>query len=136
MPTLFDATWATQRPSSTSPWRELDRAAARSWSARSSGEVVGEVVGEADVDGGRRGAREPGAPALRLSRSLPPRDGLPPRRTAGGTGPAPPLRAEGDWRTRLERWAWATVRAMRAPPWATQALVAGPPLAPNSVAWF
>jgi AcrR family transcriptional regulator len=40
------------------------------------------------------------------------------------------------WRARLERWARATVQAMRAHPWAANAPIAGPPLAPHAVAWF
>jgi len=44
--------------------------------------------------------------------------------------------ATGGWRERLERWARATVAAMRVHPWAANAPVAGPPLAPHAVAWF
>jgi AcrR family transcriptional regulator len=51
-------------------------------------------------------------------------------------GEVPPTPATGDWRTRLERWARATVQAMRAHPWAANAPIAGPPLAPHAVAWF
>src|SRR4051794_25219283 len=46
----------------------------------------------------------------------------------GEVAPTPP---EGGWRARLERWARATVQAMRAPPWAANAPIAGPPLAPH-----
>jgi AcrR family transcriptional regulator len=51
-------------------------------------------------------------------------------------GEVPPTPPGGDWRARLEHWAWATVRSMRAHPWAANAPVAGPPLAPHAVAWF
>ena len=51
-------------------------------------------------------------------------------------GWVPKTPATGDWRERLEAWAWSTVRAMRAHPWTAHAPVAGPPLAPNAVAWF
>src|SRR3954451_333809 len=51
-------------------------------------------------------------------------------------GEVPPTPRGGDWRARLEAWAGATVRSMRAPPWAANAPVAGPPLAPHAVAWF
>jgi AcrR family transcriptional regulator len=51
----------------------------------------------------------------------------------GGVPPTPPA---GDWRARLERWARATLTAMRAHPWAANAPIAGPPLAPHAVAWF
>jgi AcrR family transcriptional regulator len=51
-------------------------------------------------------------------------------------GEVPATPASGDWRARLEQWAWATVRSMRAHPWAANAPVAGPPLAPHAVAWF
>jgi AcrR family transcriptional regulator len=51
-------------------------------------------------------------------------------------GEVPPPPPSGDWRARLEHWAWATVRSMRAHPWAANAPVAGPPLAPHAVAWF
>jgi AcrR family transcriptional regulator len=51
-------------------------------------------------------------------------------------GEVPPTPATGGWRARLERWARATVGAMREHPWAVNAPVAGPPLAPRQVAWF
>jgi AcrR family transcriptional regulator len=51
-------------------------------------------------------------------------------------GEVPPTPSAGDWRARLERWARATVTAMRAHPWAANAPIAGPPLAPHAVAWF
>ncbi len=51
-------------------------------------------------------------------------------------GEVPPMPSTGDWRARLERWAWSTVRSLRAHPWAANAPVAGPPLAPHAVAWF
>jgi AcrR family transcriptional regulator len=51
-----------------------------------------------------------------------------------GTIPAGPP-GEG-WRAGLSRWAWATVAAMRAHPWAVQVPISGPPLGPQSVAWF
>jgi AcrR family transcriptional regulator len=51
-------------------------------------------------------------------------------------GGVPPTPAQGGWRARLERWARATVDALRAHPWAVEAPIAGPPLAPNAVAWF
>jgi AcrR family transcriptional regulator len=51
-------------------------------------------------------------------------------------GEVPPTPSDGDWRSRLEGWARATVQAMRAHPWAASAPVAGPPLAPHAVAWF
>jgi AcrR family transcriptional regulator len=54
----------------------------------------------------------------------------------GAIGEVPPASRGGDWRGRLEQWAWATVRSMRAHPWAANAPVAGPPLAPHAVAWF
>jgi AcrR family transcriptional regulator len=51
-------------------------------------------------------------------------------------GEVPPTPAAGGWRPRLERWARATVTAMRAHPWSANAPIAGPPLAPHAVAWF
>ena len=51
-------------------------------------------------------------------------------------GEVPPTPPAGGWRARLERWAWATVQGMRAHPWAANAPIAGPPLAPHAVAWF
>jgi AcrR family transcriptional regulator len=54
--------------------------------------------------------------------------------TALGTMPAA---APGEhWRAGLGRWAWASVERMRAHPWTTHVPITGPPLAPNSVAWF
>src|SRR3954468_9851164 len=39
-------------------------------------------------------------------------------------GEVPPTPPTGGWRARLERWAWATVRGMRAHPWAANAPIA------------
>ena len=51
-------------------------------------------------------------------------------------GEVPLTPPAGGWRPRLERWARATAQAMRAHPWAANAPIAGPPLAPHAVAWF
>src|SRR4051794_13317767 len=45
MPTLFDATCATQRPSSTSPCNDSCRRFSSAWRARSSGDSSGARVG-------------------------------------------------------------------------------------------
>jgi AcrR family transcriptional regulator len=103
--------------------------------------IVAAGVRVADADGldavsMNRVAKELGASAMSLYRYVDSKDELLALMIDAALGAVPPLPAEGDWRARLERWAWATVRAMRAHPWATQAPIAGPPLAPNSVAWF
>src|SRR4051794_28977926 len=81
-----------------------------------------------------RVAKELGASAMSLSRYVDSKDELLALMIDAALGAVPPLPAEGDWRARLERWAWATVRGMRAHPWATPAPIARPPPAPHSVA--
>ena len=55
------------------------------------------------------------------------------RRAGDGPGRRLPARTGAPG---LSRWAWATVAAMRAHPWAVQVPISGPPLGPHSVAWF
>lgn len=42
----------------------------------------------------------------------------------------------GDWRTRLESWAWAELGAYRRHPWALLVPIKAPPIAPNQIAWL
>jgi AcrR family transcriptional regulator len=83
-----------------------------------------------------RVAQELGSSAMSLYRYVESKDELLALMVDGalGTIPAPP--PDEDWRAGLGRWARATAGAMRAHPWSVQVPITGPPLGPNSVAWF
>jgi AcrR family transcriptional regulator len=51
-------------------------------------------------------------------------------------GTTPPPERQENWRDGLERCARVLAEAMRAHPWTPYVPVSGPPLGPNSVAWF
>lgn len=48
----------------------------------------------------------------------------------------PPPLPDGDWREGLAFWAKTLLMAIRRRPWFLQIPIAGPPTAPNSLAWF
>ncbi|HSK97984.1 MAG TPA: TetR/AcrR family transcriptional regulator, partial [Euzebyales bacterium] len=50
--------------------------------------------------------------------------------------PPPPPEAGDDWRSALTAWAHAHLAAYHAHPWLVHAPISGPPIMPNSVAWF
>src|SRR3954469_10787125 len=124
------AAWGVKSPATKGPKPGLSLA-----------RIVAAGVRVADAEGldavsMNRVAKELGASSMSLYRYVDSKDELLALMIDAALGEVPALPPEGDWRARLERWAWATVRAMRAHPWATQAPVAGPPLAPHAVAWF
>jgi len=103
--------------------------------------IVATAVAVADAEGlaavsMNRVAKELRTGAMSLYRYVESKQELLALMIDAAVGEVPPTPAAGGWRARLERWAWATVRAMRAHPWAANAPVAGPPLAPHAVAWF
>ena len=51
-------------------------------------------------------------------------------------GPPPELPATGPWRPRLEEWAHAEYRALRASPWMTQRPIQSAPYWPNNLRWL
>jgi AcrR family transcriptional regulator len=104
-------------------------------------QIVGAGIAIADAEGlsavsMNRVASELGSSAMSLYRYVESKQELLTLMVdaALGTIPAGPP-GEG-WRAGLSRWAWATVAAMRAHPWAVQVPISGPPLGPQSVAWF
>src|SRR3954468_11136283 len=103
--------------------------------------IVAVAVALADAEGldavsMNRVAKELGTGAMSLYRHVASKQELLALMIDAAIGTVPPTPAAGGWRVRLEHWAWSTVRAMREHPWAADAPVAGPPLAPNAVAWF
>jgi AcrR family transcriptional regulator len=83
-----------------------------------------------------RVAKEVGSSAMSLYRYVESKGELLALMIDAAIGSSVPASGAGGWRERLERWAWSTVHAMREHPWAARAPIAGPPLAPNAVAWF
>jgi AcrR family transcriptional regulator len=103
--------------------------------------IVAAAVRLADAEGldavsMNRVAKELGTGAMSLYRYVESKQELLALMIDAAIGTVPPTPATGGWRTRLGRWAWSTVEAMRDHPWAANAPAAGPPLAPNAVAWF
>jgi AcrR family transcriptional regulator len=81
-------------------------------------------------------AHELGSSAMSLYRYVGAKEELLALMADAALGPVPPAAPGEDWRAGLGRWAWGSVAAMRAHPWATQVPIAGPPLAPNTIAWL
>jgi AcrR family transcriptional regulator len=103
--------------------------------------IVGTASRIADAEGldavsMNRVAKQLGTGAMSLYRYVASKEELLALMIDAAVGEVPRAPAAGGWRERLEAWAWSTVRAMRAHPWSARAPVAGPPLAPNAVAWF
>jgi AcrR family transcriptional regulator len=104
-------------------------------------QIVAAGIAEADAHGlgsvAMGGvARALGASPMSLYRYVDSKDELLALMTDAAMGPVPPAAAGEDWRAGLTRWAWGLVAAMRAHPWTSQVPIAGPPIAPNAVAWF
>jgi AcrR family transcriptional regulator len=103
--------------------------------------IVAAAVGIADAEGlaavsMSRVAKELRTGAMSLYRYVASKDELLALMIDAALGEVPPAPEAGHWRPRLERWARATMEAMWRHPWAVEAPVAGPPLAPHAVAWF
>jgi AcrR family transcriptional regulator len=103
--------------------------------------IVAAAVAIADAEGldavsMNRVARELRTGAMSLYRYVESKQELLALMIDAALGEVPPTPPSDDWRARLEHWARATVRGMRAHPWAANAPIAGPPLAPHAVAWF
>ncbi|MDX6703407.1 MAG: hypothetical protein QOF26_3633 [Baekduia sp.] len=103
--------------------------------------IVAAAIAVADTDGlaavsMNRVARELGSSAMSLYRYVESKDELLTLMVDTALGTMPPATPGEDWRAGLARWAWWSVEAMRAHPWTTHVPITGPPLGPNSVAWF
>src|SRR5690242_12234738 len=103
--------------------------------------IVAVAVEVADAEGlaavsMNRVAKELKAGAMSLYRYVESKDELLALMIDAAIGEVPPTPSAGGWRPRLERWARATMEAMWRHPWAVNAPIAGPPLAPHAVAWF
>src|SRR4051794_28915477 len=128
-------------PGIATAWGVRAAAAKGPRKALSLDRIVGAAVEVADAEGlgavsMNRVAKELGSSAMSLYRYVQSKGELLALMVDAALGEVPPVPAEGGWRARLERWAWNAVTAMRVHPWTTQAPAAGPPLAPNAVAWF
>jgi AcrR family transcriptional regulator len=103
--------------------------------------IVAAAVAVADAEGldavsMNRVAKELRTGAMSLYRYVESKQELLALMIDAAIGEVPPTPAAGGWRARLERWARATMEAMWRHPWAVDAPIAGPPLAPHAVAWF
>jgi AcrR family transcriptional regulator len=103
--------------------------------------IVAAAIAVADADGLHavsmsRVAQELGSSAMSLYRYVESKDELLTLMVDGALGTIPPAPPDEEWRAGLARWAQATAAAMRAHPWSVQVPITGPPLGPNSVAWF
>jgi AcrR family transcriptional regulator len=81
-------------------------------------------------------AKRLGASPMGLYRYVESKDELLALMLDAALGATPPAERGEGWRDGLERCARALARAMRAHPWTPYVPVSGPPLGPNSVAWF
>lgn len=103
--------------------------------------IVATGIAVADTDGlvavsMNRVAQELRSSAMSLYRYVESKDELLTLMVDTALGTMPPAAPGEDWRAGLARWAWGSVAAMRAHPWTTHVPITGPPLGPNSVAWF
>ena len=103
--------------------------------------IVTAAIAIADAEGldavsMNRVAKQLGTEAMSLYRYVASKEELLALMIDAALGGVPKTPAEGGWRERLASWAWSTVRAMRDHPWSANAPIAGPPIAPNAVAWF
>jgi AcrR family transcriptional regulator len=103
--------------------------------------IVGAGIAIADAEGlaavsMNRVANELGSSAMSLYRYVESKQELLTLMVDAALGAVPSGAPDEGWRGGLSRWAWAMVAAMRAHPWAVHVAIAGPPLGPNTVAWF
>jgi AcrR family transcriptional regulator len=103
--------------------------------------IVAAAVAIADAEGldavsMNRVAKELETGAMSLYRYVESKDELLALMVDAALGEVPPTPPQGGWRARLERWARATMEGLVKHPWAVNAPIAGPPLAPHAVAWF
>jgi len=83
-----------------------------------------------------RVAKELGTATMSLYRYVAAKDELLVLMVDAAYGPPPTTAADGDWRTGLSDWAWAELTALRQHPWGVRVPISGPPITPNSLAWF
>jgi AcrR family transcriptional regulator len=124
------AAWGARAPATKGPkpGLSLDRIIA-------AGIAIADAQGLAAVSMNRV-ATEIGSSAMSLYRYVESKQELLTLMVDAGLGTIPAGPPGEGWRAGLSRWAWATVAAMRAHPWAVHVPIVGPPLGPHSVAWF
>ncbi|WP_244375757.1 TetR/AcrR family transcriptional regulator [Streptomyces ficellus] len=104
--------------------------------------IVGAAVDVAGAEGLAavsmgRVAKELGASTMSLYRYVAAKDELYLLMVDRAVGPPPPPPAPGTgWREALTDWAWAQRAALRRNLWALRVPITGPPMTPNSVAWW
>ncbi len=124
------AAWGVRSPATKGPKPGLSLEA-----------IVAAGIAVADADGlgavsMNRVAGELESSAMSLYRYVESKQELLTLMVDAGLGTVPAGPPGESWRAGLARWAWAMVAAMRAHPWAVHVPIAGPPLGPNTVAWF
>ncbi len=129
-PAVIATAWGRRPPTTKGPKPSLSLA-----------RIVAAGVAVADADGlpavsMNRVATELGSSAMSLYRHVDSKDDLLTLMLDTALGPVPPEMPGEHWRDGLTRWAREWLQAMRAHPWSTQVPITGPPLTPNSVAWF
>ncbi|MFY1697388.1 MULTISPECIES: TetR/AcrR family transcriptional regulator C-terminal domain-containing protein [unclassified Solwaraspora] len=82
-----------------------------------------------------RVAKELGAATMSLYRYVSAKHELVDLMVDAVYGDPPPIAPDEDWRSGLDRWAWAVVEIYQRDPWTVQVPVSGPPITPNAVAW-
>ncbi|MFI8425395.1 TetR/AcrR family transcriptional regulator [Streptomyces sp. NPDC085479] len=132
LPPSIEAVWGLrERPTKgPKPGLSLDRIVA-------AAVALASAEGLAAVSMGRV-AKELGVSTMSLYRYVSAKNELYVLMQEAATG-APPeglVDPEGDWRTGLERVAWALREIYRRSPWLLRVPVSGPPSTPNGVAWW
>jgi AcrR family transcriptional regulator len=123
-------------------WGLSERGARGPKAALSRAQVVGaalaivEAEGTAGVSMSRVAARL-GAATMALYRHVGSKHELLALMVDAALGAPPDLPSPGeDWRTAVARWAFAHLAVLRRHPWMVRVPLSGPPILPNSVAWF
>jgi AcrR family transcriptional regulator len=131
MPAAIAAAWGVRERPGKGPKRGLSVA-----------RIVEAAIAVANADGlpavsMNRVAAELGTAAMSLYRYVSSKDELLALMFDEANGP-PPERsfAADDWRTALASWAQAQLAVFHARPWLVHVPISGPPIMPNTVAWF
>ena len=131
VPAAIAAAWGVRERPGKGPKRGLSVA-----------RIVDAAIAVANADGlpavsMNRVAAELGTAAMSLYRYVSSKDELLALMVDEANGP-PPEQSSGadDWRTALTSWAQGQLAVYHAHPWVVHVPISGPPIMPNSVAWF